>query len=163
MLDRRALATFCAHDEWATSARAPLGGDDWTDLSTPIATWTWAAKPTLSGVSRFAEEEGYPKVETVARLRSPVINRAHSVAKPATNLATISSAPLIDAPSPGLRTDYGDRGHHRCPKGIVAHQGYLRGRPHRRSKQMKIADLVNDLAVKHPFSTVLRAQERVEY
>lgn len=107
----RALTTFYAHGGRVAEARAVFGGEDWVDLSTGIAPWTWPVEPGLAGLDRLPEPAGIRGLEAAAAQAFAVTDPELVVAVPGTDLAMRLLASLISATSPAVLQP-GYAGHH---------------------------------------------------
>lgn len=99
MIDRHALATFCAHGGRVAAARVAFGGgaEDWIDLSTGIAPWSWPVAGVPFGLDRLPEPGEIAALEAAAARAFCVADPAGVVAVPGTDLAMRLLAGLLPA------------------------------------------------------------------
>lgn len=99
MIDPRVLATFCAHGGRVAAARAAFGGgaEDWIDLSTGIAPWSWPVAGVPPGLDHLPEPAAIAALEAVAAQAFRVADPAGVVAVPGTDLALRLLAGLLPA------------------------------------------------------------------
>ncbi|HEU0066301.1 MAG TPA: aminotransferase class I/II-fold pyridoxal phosphate-dependent enzyme [Sphingomonas sp.] len=102
MLDRDALAKFCAHGGRVSAARAVFGGDEWIDLSTGIAPWAWPADAIPAGLDRLPEPDALAALEAAAARAFGLVDAACVAAVPGTDLAMRSLARLIGGCRPAV-------------------------------------------------------------
>ncbi|MGP7796771.1 aminotransferase class I/II-fold pyridoxal phosphate-dependent enzyme [Sphingomonas sp. CLY1604] len=97
MIHASVLATFTAHGGRVAAARAAFGGENWIDLSTGIAPWSWPAETVQPALDRLPEPDELAALEAAAAQAFGVADFACVVAVPGTDLAMRLLAPLLGA------------------------------------------------------------------
>lgn len=95
------IAPFLAHGGRVGAARAAFAGEDWIDLSTGIAPWSWPIGNLPIGLDRLPEPAEIEALETAAA-EAFTVAPERVLAAPGTDLALRLLATVIPSSSPAV-------------------------------------------------------------